>query len=519
MWGVAMRPFRRELKPEYCDGIFKPRCGSDKSPLPSAREVSIKVHRPFYRDDKKFSVMLAVWGQFIDHDITGTALSKGKDGKSLSCCNSESNQVHPECYPVYIDSDDPYYHKCNVTCMEFVRSAPSPTCTLGPREQINQVSNFLDGSTVYGNTFELAKSLRTFYGGKLRMSISPDGRPLLPISNNPNDGCNRKEENSRGRYCFQSGDARANENLHLTSLHLLLARHHNRIASYLSIVNPQWKDETLYQESRRIVSAQIQHITYNEFLRIILGPKMMEKLKLGPLKEGYYTGYSDEVDPSISNNFAAATFRFAHSLIPGLMRATANESDPEYIQLHKMLFNPYNLYSSAGLDNAIKSAMDTHLERVDSFFNKEVVENIAKCGKKMCGLDLVSLNIQRGRDHGLPGYPKWREYCGLSKPTSFNDLMGDIDNDTLEAMTEVYKSVEDIDLYTGATSENPIPGGMLGPTAMCLISDQFKRLKDGDRFWYETNERPQRFSKGNPQSKRGFYLVLTGANERGTQPV
>jgi hypothetical protein len=54
-----------------------PRVASDGGALPSAREVSVAVHRPVYQDDTKFTVMLAVWGQFIDHDITATALSTG----------------------------------------------------------------------------------------------------------------------------------------------------------------------------------------------------------------------------------------------------------------------------------------------------------------------------------------------------------------------------------------------------------------------------------------------------------
>lgn len=107
--------------------------------------------------------------------------------------------------------------------------------------------------------------------GLLRMYLTPDNRTLLPVSTDPTDGCNEMELNAQGKYCFESGDTRANENLHLTSMHLLWARHHNYVAESLQKFNPKWNDERVFQEAKRIVAAQLQHITYNEFLPVILG--------------------------------------------------------------------------------------------------------------------------------------------------------------------------------------------------------------------------------------------------------
>lgn len=67
------------------------------------------------------------------------------------------------------------------------------------------------------------------------------------------------------------GDDRANENLHLTTMHLIWARQHNRLSAAFRLLNPRWDDETVYQEARRVVGAQMQHITYEEFLPAILG--------------------------------------------------------------------------------------------------------------------------------------------------------------------------------------------------------------------------------------------------------
>lgn len=121
--------------------------------------------------------------------------------------------------------------------------------------------------------------------GLLRMYYTADNRTLLPVSTDPTDGCNDAEKNAKGQYCFDSGDTRANENLHLTSMHLIWARHHNYVANQLRAVNPHWKDERLFQEARRIVSAQLQHITYNEFLPILLG-KFIFFLNFWNLLEG-----------------------------------------------------------------------------------------------------------------------------------------------------------------------------------------------------------------------------------------
>ncbi|CAG9796840.1 unnamed protein product [Diatraea saccharalis] len=202
-WGVSRTPFRRALPPDYGDGISSPRTGTNGTSLPSARDVSVTVHRPSYPHDTSFTVMLAVWGQFIDHDITATALSKGENSSALSCCDP-TLPPHPECFPVQLDTEDPFYQEYNLTCMEFVRSAPCPTCYFGPREQMNQATAFIDGSTVYGYTEERATSLRQLSTGRLRM-LRDGLRELLPPAEDPADPCNTVEMNAQGRYCFETG--------------------------------------------------------------------------------------------------------------------------------------------------------------------------------------------------------------------------------------------------------------------------------------------------------------------------
>ncbi|XP_052737519.1 peroxidase isoform X2 [Bicyclus anynana] len=496
-WGVASTPFRRALPAVYGDGISSPREGVDGASLPSARDVSVTVHRPSYAHDTQFTVMLAVWGQFIDHDITATALSKGENSSSISCCNS--NTTHPECFPVRLDKEDPFYQDYNLTCMEFVRSAPAPTCHFGPREQLNQATAFLDASAVYSFSEIKSYQLREGIDGQLRMlKLGP--WELLPPSTDPNDGCNTVEMNAKGRYCFESGDDRANENLHLTTIHLIWARQHNRVAAIMKKHNPAWDDETVFQEARRIVGAQMQHITYAEFLPAILGQDVMWALNLTLAEYGHADVYDPSVDPSIANHFSAAAFRFAHTLLPGLIHNVDSSTGTiSYTHLHEMLFNPYALYTEKGPKYAMRSAMNTPVHAVDPHITSELSEHLFERSPANassvtpsphplpCGLDLVSLNIQRGRDHGLPAYPAWREHCGLFRPTNFTDLKKIFDPQSFNRICKIYKSVDDIDLYSGALAEEP-RGRLLGPTLTCLVADQFLRLKVGDRFWYETSD-------------------------------
>lgn len=175
----------------------------DGSPMPSARKVSLIVHRPFYRSEVKFTVMLAVWGQFLDHDITATALSQKFNGSTISCCEN-TDFSSPECFPVILDNEDPY-REYNVSCIEFVRSAPAPTCCLGTREQMNQVTSFIDGSVVYSADEDSVKKLRDMKNGTMKVFVTTDGRNLLPQSDDLNDGCNQDEEERNGRYCFMTG--------------------------------------------------------------------------------------------------------------------------------------------------------------------------------------------------------------------------------------------------------------------------------------------------------------------------
>ena len=100
-------------------------------------------------------------------------------------------------------------------------------------------------------------------------------------------------------------------------------------------------------------------------------------------------------------------------------------------------------------------------------------------------MDLASLNIQRGRDHGLAPYNIWREQCGLRRFQKWTDMTDVMTKGTIERLSSAYEHVDDVDLFTGGISERPVVGGVVGPTFACILGQQFLNLRKGDRFWYE----------------------------------
>lgn len=117
--------------------------------------------------------------------------------------------------------------------------------------------------------------------------------------------------------------------------------------------------------------------------------------------------------------------------------------------------------------------------------------------QKSFGADLASLNMQRGRDNGVPSYNAFREYCGLNRARHWSDLAGSFTNDTLVKYRQIYASPDDIDLWSAGISERPMAGSMVGPVFGCIMGETFKNLRYGDRFWYENSGWPSSFTLGN----------------------
>ena len=120
--------------------------------------------------------------------------------------------------------------------------------------------------------------------------------------------------------------------------------------------------------------------------------------------------------------------------------------------------------------------------------------------------DLIAINIHRGRDHGIPAYIKWRKWCGLEPVYTWDDLLNYMSQESVNILSGLYRFVEDIDLYPAGLSELKEDGALVGPTFACMIATQFQDWKWGDRFWYETDAEPARFTEDQLQEIRNITL-------------
>ncbi|XP_014781054.1 peroxidase-like protein [Octopus bimaculoides] len=375
LWGKAGMPLKRFLSPWYDDGVSSPRTlGVFGNPLPSARLVSTTIHEADSENTRNpfVSHMVMQWGQFIDHDITNTPVDTGFQHADISCCIDDipddvrkrlevDLRNRESCFPIPIPSNDRHFKK---TCLNFVRSMQSPNskCNFGFREQVNQISAYIDGGAVYASTKEDQNELRTRSQGLLKES----GVHLLP-----KDSQQSCVLTSSDNYCFRAAPAVGNKEMNIES--------------------------------------------YNAWRQC---------------------NQRESVD----------------AFVRGLVSDSAQNAD-----------------------RFMSKQLTDHLFE-DTFGNS---------------LDLASFNIQRGRDHGIPPYNVWRQWCDFSTASHFGTGPGgliDHSFDSANKLKSIYSHPDDIDLFSGGLSENPIRGGIVGPTFACIIGRQFNLIKVGDRFWYERND-------------------------------
>jgi hypothetical protein len=258
-------------------------------------------------------------------------------------------------------------------------------------------------------------------------------------------------------------------------MHALFVREHNRLAGEILAAEPGLSDEEVYQRARAIVGAQMQVITYKEFLPVLLGPGALPP----------YAGYEPGVDPSISTEFATACYRLGHTMLSSaILRRTASGSTiPEGdLPLRDAFFAPSLLVDEGGLDPILRGLAMQRMQTIDMFVVDDV-RNFLFGPPGSGGLDLVSLNLQRGRDHGLGSYNQTRTAIGLSPVTSIAEITTDPARQA--RLQAAYSDVDEIDLWIGAISEDPVADGMVGETLRTVLVDQFQRVRDGDRFWYQ----------------------------------
>jgi hypothetical protein len=548
-WGQAERPYSRVAPPNYADGIGEMVEG------PSPRYVSNRVFND--RGQNVFSEngvtqWAFTWGQFLDHTI-GLRRSGG------------------EIAPIPFDPSDPLEDFTNdLGSIDFERSsAASGTGISSPREQVNTVSSYLDGWAVYGGT---AKRLDWLREGPLDGDLTNNGAHLLtssagylPRATARGDPDAAPDMQTMGplvgspQRAVVAGDVRANENIALTAVHTLFVREHNRIVDALPDDLPE---QVKFEIARRVVIAEIQRITYSEFLPAV-------GIRLDP-----YAGYRPDVDATLSNEFATVGYR-AHSMIhgeiettgpatgysPGQLDAlstygvevTADGEDVEMAIPLNLAFGNPDLLEAIGLGPILEALGAEREYRNDEMIDNQLrsvlfqipgpdVSDPSECldGPPLPGcfrgvLDLGAVDVERGRDHGMPSYNDLRAAYGLAPVTSFAELTGErterfprdrrvsatdpiddpdildftrltdgeggvIERGTEEAdedvvvadrrttlaarLKAIYGSVDGLDAFVGMLAEPHVPGSEFGELQRAIWTRQFQALRDGDRFFY-----------------------------------
>ncbi|MEM9480676.1 MAG: peroxidase family protein [Verrucomicrobiota bacterium] len=455
-WGAAGHPFRRAMTAQYENGTDSP-AGSNR---PSAREVSnaVVAQSESVLNARGATDFLWQWGQFLDHDIDETPAADPA-----------------EAFDIDVPFGDPSFDPTSTGTVKIPLNRSAFDDIEGVRQQVNEISAYIDASNVYGSEDERAFELRTLDGsGRLKVTESEVG-DLLPY----NTAGLANAPTSLAPNFFLAGDVRANEQIALIAMHTLFVREHNHWADAYASVNPRARGEEIYQFARMIVGAEMQAITYNEFLPVLVGKNAIPK----------YRGYDPNVDASISNAFATAAYRLGHSLLsPTLLRLNADgsEADEGNLTLASAFFTPSEIETN-GIDTVLRGLANQACQELDNLVIDEV-RNFLFGPPGSGGFDLASLNLQRGRDHGLPGYNGARRELRLQPARRFTDITSN--EDTIASLRSVYDNPGQVDLWIGGLSEDNVPGSMLGPILHKIIVDQFTRLRDGDRFWYEKHLSP-----------------------------
>jgi peroxidase len=454
-WGSVNEQFVRISPVDYADGMSLPTGVDRPSPRVISNTFSVNTEEGIL-NARDFSAFVYAWGQFLDHDMT---LSKTAEPK--------------ESILIIVPSGDVWFDPLNTGTMIIPLSRSNYDVNTGnaletPRQQINSLTAFVDGSQIYGVDEERAAALREFVGGRLKMS---EGN-FLPFNTegfeNANDA-HRVEDSA----LFLAGDVRANENPELIAMHTLFVREHNRIADETSQRHPNWTDDELYQYARRMVIAELQVITYEEFLPAMLGENALP----------VYQGYDANINPGISNEFATAAFRLGHSMLGADIEFLDNDLEEvrAEMELREAFFNP-SVVTEVDIDPILKYLASDVAQEVDTKVVDDV-RNFLFGAPGQGGFDLAALNIQRGREHGLADYNTVRLAYGLPRVTSFAEITSD---PAMQAsLASTYGNVDNIDLWIGGLAEDHLPNSSLGETFTAILIDQFSRLRAGDRFWYE----------------------------------
>ncbi|XP_008581316.1 PREDICTED: dual oxidase 2 [Galeopterus variegatus] len=479
--GAAGSRLQRLVPANYADGVYQ---ALGEPLLPNPRSLSDAATQgisglPSLRNR-------TVLGVFFGYHVLSDVVSVERPG-----CPAEFLNIHiPRGDPVF-DPD-----KRGDVVLPYQRSRWDPETgrsPSNPRDLTNEVTGWLDGSAIYGSSHSWSDALRSFSGGQLASGPDPAfprfaQNPLLMWT--PPDPATG-QRGPRGLYAF--GAERGNREPFLQALGLLWFRYHNLCARRLAREHPHWGDEELFQHARKKVIATYQNIALYEWL-----PSFLQKTP------PEYAGYRPFLDPSISPEFVVASEQFFSTMVPpGVYMRNASchfrkvlnkgfGSSPALRVCNSYWIRENPNVNSAQEVNQLLLGMASQISELEDRIVVEDLRDYWPGPDKFSRADYVANSIQRGRDMGLPSYHQALLALGLEIPKNWSDLNPNVDPQVLKAVAALY----DQDL----SHLEMLPGGLLeshgdpGPLFSAIVLDQFVRLRDGDRYWFE-NTRNGLFSK------------------------
>uniref|UniRef100_A0A8D1CS66 NAD(P)H oxidase (H2O2-forming) n=1 Tax=Sus scrofa TaxID=9823 RepID=A0A8D1CS66_PIG len=477
-WGSKGSRLQRLVPASYADGVYQP---LGEPHLPNPRDLSNTAMRgPAGQASLRNRTVLGV---FFGYHVLSDLVSIEKPG-----CPAEFLNIHiPPGDPVF----DP--HKSGDVVLPFQRSRWDPNTgqsPSNPRDLTNEVTGWLDGSAIYGSSHSWSDELRSFSGGQLASGPDPafprQAQDPLFMWTPPDPATGQR--GPQGLYAF--GAEQGNREPFLQALGLLWFRYHNLCAQKLAREHPLWGDEELFQHARKRVIATYQSITMYEWL-----PSFLRKM---PQE---YTGYRPFLDPSISPEFLAASEQFFSTMVPpGVYMRNASCHFQGVINRNSSVSralrvcNSYwsrehpNLQRAEDVDALLLGMASQIAEREDHMVVEDV-QDFWPGPLKFSRTDHLASCLQRGRDLGLPSYTKARARLGLPPVTRWQDInpaLSRSDGIVLEATAALYnQDLSRLELLPGGLLESY---GDPGPLFSTIVLDQFVRLRDGDRYWFENTK-------------------------------
>jgi len=436
------------------------------------------VFNPDPRNRNQFMVAFA---QFLSHDM----------GLNPTFFD-RSNPFHN--YKIQIeDPTDPLLQPTLPTNKTGILSLDSlgTTQPSGQFLSFNNNTAFLDLSTVYGSYPSVSALLRSGLNGRLKTDPTGMNLPFDNTVGTPSE-CGAFRDGVSA-----AGDLRADENVVLTTVQTLFMREHNRIADRLKSANPSWTDEQVFQAAREQNIAQYQNIVFYEFLPLLLGP-VVRRL-------GEYRGYDTRVNPGMNDHFSAAAFRLPHDMV-ALPVLVLDQNCNGYVPPSSPVQQEQNnciplFFRAVGLEACLRGALNQHAESMDHKFANGIRSVFLQNTTIGGNLDIESSNIFRGREHQLRNFNFLREYyLGRSyyddrrcNPGTTVDPIAcwnlHTSNRTLAGILQsIYGKVDKMDPYVGLATEDQDDPSYFPPTATEIILEQFGRVRDGDRFWFENRD-------------------------------